>query len=326
MGMRLGSKAKLTIGVGLIAACSFAFLGMRELGRAAKPVAAAAARVPLGRPDTSFTVLAATTRGIRMGETITADMIRNAKSDPARYPTAATPAEILGKVATQNIPANALIPRAALGQETKLAIRVPIGMRAISIDTTAEIAVAGLVRPGDRVDVQVVYPGEDALSGARASGVSRARTLLQLVPVLAVGDVVVGTPPTGTAASGAQGVVTAPPPPPARTVTLALSPDQVSQLSLAKSTGALTLSLRNPGDHAEVAVAQVASTLQARPAPAFPAAYAAPPPAAASVRVWAAENSVLKAPKSPNASSGSQPIELVVGGNRQVIYSGGASQ
>lgn len=320
MGMRLGSKAKLTIGMGLIAACSFAFLGMRELGRAAKPVAAA--RMPPGKPDTSFTVLAATTRDIRVGETITADMIRNAKSDPARYPTAVTPAEILGKVATQDIRANSLIPRAALGQETKLAIRVPMGMRAISIDTTAEIAVAGLVRPGDRVDVQVVYPGEDALSGARASGVSRARTLLQLVPVLAVGDAVVGTQPTGTVASGATGVVGAPPPP-ARTVTLALSPDQVSQLSLAKSTGALTLSLRNPGDRAEVAVAQVASTPQARPAPAFPAAYVAPQPAAASVRARAAERS---APKSLNASSGSQPIELVVGGNRQVIYSGGASQ
>jgi pilus assembly protein CpaB len=320
MGMRLGSKAKLTIGVGLVAACCFAFLGVRELGRAARPVADAAARIPLGKSEPSYTVLAATTRDIKVGETITADMIRNARSDPARFPTAVTPAEIAGKVATQDIRANALIPRTAVGQETKLAIRVPMGMRAISIDTTAEIAVAGLVRPGDRVDVQVVYPGEDALSGARASGVSRARTLLQMVPVLAVGEAVVGTQP----AAGVTGTVAAEPPP-ARTVTLALSPEQVSQLSLAKSTGALTLSLRNPGDSVEVAVSQVASTPLPRPAMPYPVpapAYAAPRPAPAPRPTPAAR----PAPRPGSQSGGAQAIELVVGGNRQVIYSGSASQ
>jgi pilus assembly protein CpaB len=318
MSMRLGSKAKLTIGVGLVAACSFAFLGVRELARAARPVADAAARIPLARAEPSFTVLAATTRDIRVGETITADMIRNARSDPARFPTAVTPAEIIGKVATSDIKANSLIPRTAIGQETKLAIRVPMGMRAISIDTTAEIAVAGLVRPGDRVDVQVVYPGEDALSGARAGGASRARTLLQMVPVLAVGEAVVGTQPV----TGVEGAVTAPPPP-ARTVTLALSPEQVSQLSLAKSIGALTLSLRNPGDSVEVAVAPVASTPLPRPAPAYAAAPVfAPPSPIAAPPPRRAERPAAKAAE----SSGSQAIELVVGGNRQVIYSGSASQ
>ncbi|KPH65884.1 Flp pilus assembly protein CpaB [Novosphingobium aerophilum] len=314
--MRLGSKAKLTIGVGLIAACSFAFLGVRELGRAAKPVADAAARVPSGKPEPALAVLAATTRDIRTGETITADMIRNAKSDPAKFPTAVTPAEIIGKVATRDIQGNSLIPRTAIAQETKLAIRVPIGMRAISIDTTAEIAVAGLVRPGDRVDVQVVYPGEDALSGARANGVSRARTLLQRVPVLAVGEAVVGAQPAGAV----EGAVSAEPPP-ARTVTLALSPEQVSELSLAKSTGALYLSLRNPEDNVEVAVAQAASMSIPRTAPA----YAAPRP----MQVQAPRPRPAARPASrPKTSqpSGSQPIELVVGGNSQVIYSGSGSR
>jgi pilus assembly protein CpaB len=320
MGMRLGSKAKLTIGLGLVAACGFAFLGMRELGRAAGPVADAAARMPIGQPEPSFVVLAATTRDIKVGETITADMIRNSKSDPARYPTAVTPAEIIGKVATQDIRANSLIPRMALGQETKLAIRVPMGMRAISIDTTSEIAVAGLVRPGDRVDVQVVYPGEDALSGARTSGASRARTLLQMVPVLAVGEAVVGTQP----ASGVEGAVAAEPPQ-ARTVTLALAPEQVSQLALAKSTGALTLSLRNPGDRAEVAVAQVASSPQPRPASAF-AAPAFTAPVQFTPRPAPARAASGPRPAEKSASGGSQAIELVVGGNRQVIYSGSASQ
>ncbi|MFC0686887.1 Flp pilus assembly protein CpaB [Novosphingobium clariflavum] len=317
--MRLGSKAKLTIGIGLVAAAGFAALGLREMGKAGRDVADLAARAAV-RPSTPVApLLVATTRPIRTGETIRADMIRNAKADPMRFPTAVSGAEILGKVATRDIPGNSLIPREAIGQETKLAIRVPMGMRAISIDTTAEIAVAGLVRPGDRVDVQVVYPGEDAITGARGMGRSEARTLLQMVPVLAVGDVVVGTAVQGGTVASAVGQggaeVSAPPPPPARTVTLALSPEQVSRLSLAKSTGALYLSLRNPDDTAQVALAAddgPRPLIRAVPRDLAPMQRAAPrPPAPRPV----------KAP-APRGHA----IELVVGGNSATIYSGSASQ
>ncbi|MEE4451577.1 Flp pilus assembly protein CpaB [Novosphingobium resinovorum] len=311
--MRLGSKAKLTIAVGLVAAVTFGFLGVRELGRSAKPRVVPAPGQIAVTSQPSGIVLATTTRDVRIGETITADMIRNAAYDPARFPGAATPAEVIGRVATRDIGANTLIPREALQQEGKLAIRVPVGMRAISIDTTAEIAVAGLVRPGDRVDVQVVYPGEDSISGARGNGRSRSTTLLQLVPVLAVGEVVVGAP----VKDGVTGEVSAPPPP-ARNVTLALSPQQVSELSLAKSTGALYLSLRNPEDKQEVATAQVASILEApsaaaRPAPALAAAL--PSRAAAAPPVQPRRSA-----PAPHA------IELVVGGERKTIYSGSTGQ
>ncbi|HUD27956.1 MAG TPA: Flp pilus assembly protein CpaB [Novosphingobium sp.] len=307
--MRLGSKAKLTIGVGLVAAVTFGFLGVRELARSSAsrsvPVATQA-----GRPSQpTGVVFAATTRDVKIGETIRADMIRNAAFDPARVPGAATPAEVIGRVATRDIAANTVIPREALEQESKLAIRVPVGMRAISIDTTAEIAVAGLVRPGDRVDVQVVYPGEDAISGTRGNGRSRARALLQMVPVLAVGDVVLGTPTK----DGVTDSVSAPPPP-ARTVTLALTPQQVSELSLAKSTGALYLSLRNPEDSVEVASVQIASTPEAAPRPMM----AAPAPVPAQI----AGRPAAPAPRRPAPHA----IELVVGGNREVIYSGSGSR
>lgn len=299
--MRLGLKAKLTMAVGLTAASAFLMLGIREMRDGAamarqQGAAPVAAKAPV---PTALLVQAA--RPIRIGETITAAMVRNAVGDPARFPLAASAAEVVGKVATRDIAAKALIPRDAVGMESKLAIRVPMGMRAVSIDTTAEIAVAGLVRPGDRVDVQVVYPGADALSGARGTGRSRAQALLQMVQVLAVGDIVVGTPPQEGAA----------PPPPARTVTLALTPDQVSTLSLAKSTGGLTLSLRNPADSAQVAVAVAASSLpepvqtvvapMVMPRAAAPVAIAAPKPRPA-----------------PHA------IELVVGDRRETIYSGSA--
>ena len=288
---------------GTLSALLFLMLGMREMQRSS------AAEVPAAQPAAGLSpqpiVLAAAARPIRTGETITAVMIRNAMADPARHPSAATPAELIGKVATRAIAAGALIPRDAVGGEEKLAIRVPVGMRAISIDTTAEIAVAGLVRPGDRVDVQVVYPGADAISGARGAGRSRAQTLLQMVQVLAVGDAVLGTGPS----SGTKDAISSAPLP-ARTVTLALDPQQVSTLSLAKSTGALTLSLRNPVDSEQVAVAP-ANSKGPDPVPAAQPMPAQPLPMPAKTRP-------TPAPR--------QPIELVIGDRRETIYSGSAQR
>ncbi|HEX7876136.1 MAG TPA: Flp pilus assembly protein CpaB [Sphingobium sp.] len=290
--MHLGAKARIMMAAGLLLALLFLILGLRELQRS-PAVAAPAAPVKATAPAL---ILAAATRPIRTGETITPDMIRNALADPLRHPAAATPAELIGKVATRAIPAGSLIPRDAVGGEAKLAIRVPMGMRAISIDTTAEIAVAGLVRPGDRVDVQVVYPGADAISGARGAGRSRAQTLLQMVQVLAVGEAVVG----------AQQQASGEPAPPARTVTLALSPEQVSTLSLAKSTGALTLSLRNPADGDQLALT-TATSRTPDPAPAAPSPAPAPP-------------------RKPRAAAPPPPhmIELVVGDRRETLLSGSA--
>lgn len=199
--MRLGLRARLTIAIGLTAASAFLVLGVRELRKAS--AATVQGRDAPARVAAPVALLVQAARAIRTGETISAAMIRNGAGDPARFPYAATSAEVVGKVATREIPAGALIARDAVGMESKLAIRVPMGMRAISIDTTAEIAVAGLVRPGDRVDVQVVYPGADAISGARGAGRSRAQALLQMVQVLAVGEVVVGT----QQASGAEGAL-----------------------------------------------------------------------------------------------------------------------
>ncbi len=303
--MRLGSKAKLTIGAGVVAATGFAVLGVRELGTSPAPAAAATQQQP--RAATSARLLfAAAARPIHTGETVTPDMIRGIAADPARHPAAAAPAEAIGQVVTQDIPAGALIERTSLDRAAKLALRVPLGMRAISIDTTAEIALAGLLRPGDRVDVQVVYPGADAIAGARGVGRSQAQTLLQMVQVLAVGDAVMGMQPAGTSAD-ANDTAAPSPAPGARTVTLALFPEQVAMLSLARSTGTLSLSLRNPGDEAQPPVARVVS---ARPLPQAAAALVAAPPAAATVR----------APIRPRPQP--HPIDLVVGDNHTVIYSG----
>lgn len=284
---------------GSLAALLFLMLGVLELRRPARAaISAAPAAMSPSRTVAPVAVLAVAARPIEIGETITASMVHNASADPARNPAIATPSEVIGKVATRSIPAGAMIERAAIDIATKLAIRVPVGMRAVSMDTTAEIAVSGLIQPGDRVDVQVVYPGADAISGGRGETQSRAQALLQMVPVLAVGELVVGT----QSPSGAQATMSSPPPP-ARTVTLALNPDQVSVLSLAKATGSLYLSLRNPADSQEVAVAALRSNGSI--------SHGAPTPAPASV------------PIRPQPSrTAPHSIDLVVGGRHEVIYSG----
>src|SRR3546814_8781738 len=84
--MRLGSKAKLTIAVGLTAASAFLALGVRESRNAsAATVQGEAAPVRVAAP----VLLVRAARAIRTGETITAAMIRNAPGDPTRYPYAA---------------------------------------------------------------------------------------------------------------------------------------------------------------------------------------------------------------------------------------------
>jgi pilus assembly protein CpaB len=288
---------------GLSISCVFLVLGVRQLGhQAAAPKQQASQTGPAA--PAAPTVLALATAG----RTITPVMILTRAGTATGNPTIATPAEVIGKVALRPIPLGAPIDRAMIDTESKLAIRVPTGMRAMSIDTTAEIAVAGLVRPGDRVDVQVIYPGEDAINGARGQGRSHGETLLQMVPVLAVGDLVIGTPPAAPAdGSGNSSVAAAPPPQPARTVTLALTPEQVSTLSLAKNIGGLYLSLRNPTDQVVTAMA-VATPHKASPLPtARPA------------------RSASAAPARRRAPAG-RPIELVIGGRSEIMQSGSAAQ
>jgi pilus assembly protein CpaB len=287
---------------GLSVSCLFLVLGIRELRSPPRPTAAAPGPARTSAQP-ALIALAASTRAIAIGETITSDLVQTRVGNPTQNVMAATPAEVVGKVATQAIPAGGLIERTMIDTATKLAIRVPVGMRAMSIDTTAEIAVAGLVRPGDRVDVQVIYPGEDAVGGQRSVGRSRAETLLQMVTVLAVGELVIGDKPV---ADNDQGSVQAAAASPARTVTVLLTPQQVSTLSLAKSVGALYLSLRNPTDQA------LTNTVPIGPPPLVRVA-AIPTPA----RLVAA---ALPRPARPAASR--HAIELVVDGRSETIQSG----
>ena len=305
VAVRFSTKSKVVMAAGLSCSALFLGLGIREMSHPARSAVTPVTQV--NRPVAMLLPLAAAARPIAVGETITAALVRTVPGNATHNQTIASPAEAIGKVAVLPIAAGSMIDRAAIGTESKLAIRVPVGMRAMSIDTTAEIAVAGLVRPGDRVDVQVVYPGEDSIGGIRGGVRSRseAKTLLQMVQVLAVGDLVVGQ--AGPAAPGTAADATATPLPPARTVTLALSPEQVSTLSLAKNVGGLYLSLRNPTDQATVETPKV-----------WPSAVPTPRMAAAAP--------ARRANPRRNASRPTHAIELVMGDRHEIIQAGGTGQ
>jgi len=119
-----------------------------------------------------------------------------------------------------------VLPR---GDRGFLASVLEPGTRAISIKVDAESGVAGLIKPGDYVDVVLTQVAEKADLARRAL----SETLLQNVRIIAIDqEIVQGGPNNATAAKVAQ------------TVSLQLAPDQVKRIAVAKHLGTLSLAMR----------------------------------------------------------------------------------
>ncbi len=133
----------------------------------------------------------------------------------------------------------------AYGIETGLAVKIPKGLRAVTIGVTDESGVAGLIKPGDFVDVLGSFE-----FGGRDKSEMQTYTLYQSVLVLAVGQHL-GVE-TDAARSIEQSLIEQRKIRDQRlmqkdrpTVTLALLPDQAQGLVLAQETGYLYLTLRS---------------------------------------------------------------------------------
>ncbi len=138
------------------------------------------------------------------------------------------------------------------GMETGLAVKVPRGLRAVSIRVTDESGVAGLIKPGDFVDLLATFE-----FGSFDKSDQKTYTLLQSVLVLAVeqnlgieSDVATamrardqGNQERGFFVARAQsGPISKADRP---TVTLGVLPEQAQGVVLAQETGELYLSLRS---------------------------------------------------------------------------------
>jgi len=182
---------------------------------------------------------------------------------------------VVGQVTRQEILKGEQVTRTKVGPQTETEIEeglsfvIPQGMRGFSIKVDEPSAVGGLLLPGDRVDIIAIFDKSDFDN-------DKAVTLLQNLEVLAVAQTAQESIPApaseqaaeeatpesdGVAEEAAAGeaslgtrpedVVTNPG---ARTVTLAVTPEQAQLLALTQAKGDLALALRPYGDAADVSL------------------------------------------------------------------------
>jgi pilus assembly protein CpaB len=120
----------------------------------------------------------------------------------------------------------------APGQMADPISQIKPGMRLKTIAVDAEKSVAGLLKPGDRVDVQL-FVKKDQHTGVDTA---KSKVILQNIRVFAVDQAV------QRAADGSDEKAIA------KTVSLMLTPEQASKLSLAEQIGEISLIPRNPDD------------------------------------------------------------------------------
>jgi pilus assembly protein CpaB len=109
--------------------------------------------------------------------------------------------------------------------------QVPPGYRIVSVRVDPHTGGAGLLRPGDRVDVQL-FAKKDPRTGV---GTTTTKTILKEIRVFAVEQDFRRTSDQDE---------TAPP----RTVSLVVTPEQADKLTLASRLGEINLIIRNPDD------------------------------------------------------------------------------
>jgi pilus assembly protein CpaB len=170
--------------------------------------------------------------------------------------------QIVGKYSLITIPAGSVVTSSKIGEAgaNALPARLPIGMRAVSISIDRVKGVAGLIQPGDRVDVIAVPPRV-------GSEIPRASAILRGALVLAMGNAVETT--SATPSPDNQNLTT---------VTLALTPKQVDLLASADLNTTLRLALRPPKEPIRAYPAEPLTLGVPDRGPAAPSAYAAPAP------------------------------------------------
>jgi pilus assembly protein CpaB len=144
------------------------------------------------------------------------------------------PKALAGTFSLVSIPAGSVADTSEIGlaSAATLPARLPVGMRAVSISIDNVKGIAGLITPGDRVDVI-------AVPARIGNEMPRGYAILRGALVLAMGDNV------QTTTEAAPGLLN-PAPPALTTVTLALTPNQVDLVEGADMNTALRLALRNP--------------------------------------------------------------------------------
>ena len=145
-------------------------------------------------------------------------------------------------------------------ETASIATRVPKDMRAFTSPATEVTAVAGLVQPGDYVDVMATFEVGSYEQGRSKSEDTFTKTILENILVLAVNSISSKAEGAGAEASkeqSAPGSLFRKSQPVEsgnilRTLTLALKPDDVQRMNLAQEIGSISVSLRSRWDTGKV--------------------------------------------------------------------------
>ncbi len=235
-----GSKAALAVAI--LAGLAAALVAYWALRGAMQPTTTVAQQVPV--------VVAA--RDIAARTRISADMLEVVMAPPEVVAAGAfsDTEAVVGKVARFPIAAREQITQDKLAETAlqfgdhavPLSLVVPTGKRAVAIKVEEDTAVGGLVLPGDFVDVVGVIELEDNTGNKRHFSL----VVAQNVQVLAVGQEISEPPPepSGLPPEERVNLKGGKPQPEAKTVTLALDPQQALAVSLAAKMGTLRLALR----------------------------------------------------------------------------------
>jgi pilus assembly protein CpaB len=228
--------------------------------------------------------------------------------------TSALRGELVGALVRRSIEAEQpILPAFVLrpGDYGFLAAVLSPGMRASTIGVDAVSGSAGLIWPGDHVDVILTQQLDDPNlpPGRNVS----AETLLSDVRVIAMDQQLTQG---ATAAATDQTV---------RTATLEVTPEQAERIAVATRLGHLTLDLRSATPVANGA--QAAATPSATTAPLHPPTFSAAAAAAAPATPEPSSTAASVASVGPGSATGSAPgaPALGAGGSRGVTWGGDVS-
>jgi pilus assembly protein CpaB len=265
-----GSSSRRALMIALVcgavaALLAFAFLNKQSsvsIGTTV-PVVVAAQDIPLG--------------GAISASNVTVRAVASADKHPLAF-TDKTKNDAIGQVALEPLSSGQQVLSSEVTKDKAqvgLSALIPSGHRAIGITVSEVTTGGGFIQPGDYVDVigtfqvNAAAPANDVLVESTQDQGSKhyvGVTLLQNVKVLAIGQTAVQ--PQQVAASGdAKNLQPSQTQAQAKSVTLALTPDEAQRVFLAEEIGTLRLAERPLGDTAPVSLQPTDNSLQQLPAP-----------------------------------------------------------
>lgn len=152
--------------------------------------------------------------------------------------------EIAGRVLSRAVRGGETIlsSHLAQGAGAGFSAQLPEGMRALTFPVDEEASIAGMLAPGDRIDL---------LFTTAAANDSVTLPLLFSVPVIAT-----GLRTQANAHSLPDRLQSGP----FRTITVAVTPADAAKITLAQEAGRITVALRRPNDQAITRIARVTKT------------------------------------------------------------------